>query len=179
MSFNFLSKISLLILFNSIFVFGNNISNQNKEVYKNYYYAQELDFNIYNNFDDCYNNIEDYYNFSTYYFIDCECNQIDCFNKLIGSNEFLSTNYSSINYNISKCIKENYGDYCFKCNNLFNNETIYIDYQLYYYNYYCLFNRFIIGVIVFTLIITFIILILKKNEKKIILIRKKRQYNQL
>lgn len=190
MTFNLKLKNSILIFFSLINIINGddnvnryNVNTQNLKEYKNYYYYQKLELNIYNNSNDCYNNNDDNYlskYISVYFFIDCGCNIDNCFNKLISTEQFMTTNYSEPDYNISKCIYNNINkDYsCIKCEGT-NNTFIYLEANLLFYNYYCMLSNFIIGLLVFSLIICCIIVIVMRNEKKIILIKKKRQYNPI
>ena len=192
MTFNLKLRNSLLFIFSLINIINGeynvnkyNVNTQNLKEYKNYYYYQKLELSIYNNSNDCNNYNDDDTNLSKYmsiyFFIDCGCIMDKCFNKLLSSQQFMTANYSEPDYNISKCIYDNYKnmDYsCIKCEAP-NNTSIYFNADLFFYNYYCILGNFIIGALVFILILGCIVLVVMKNEKKIILIKQKRQYNPI
>ena len=185
MTFNFKIKKSLIFIFSLINIINGdyNVNTQNLNNYKNYYYYQKLELSIYNNTHECYNNYDNINltkYISLYFFIDCNCNIDDCYDKLISSPQFMTANYSEPSFNISKCIYNNRDNLysCVKCEDE-NNNQIYLNVDLYFYNYYCMLSNFIIGSMIFIFIISCIVLVVMKNEKKIILIKKRRQYNPI
>lgn len=179
-------KLQILQIFSIILLSNNLVLGNIQEVsnYKNYYYFQRLDLGIYNDSANCYDyyDDDDYDNtMSIYYFIDCGCDMENCFTKLMESSQFMNTNYSEPDYNISKCIYNNYeylGNRCIRCLGV-NNNDIFIYANLYFYNYYCVLNKLIFGLIIFTFIIALIIIIVMKNEKKIIIFKKRRDYTPI
>ena len=155
--------------------------------YEDYYYYQRLDLIVYNESSICNYPFNNNYGVilenSYFYFNDCNCDFENCIYKVFNSHNFLATNFSLDDYNLSECLKSNYEyivDMCITCypnNNTLSN--IYIDGELVVYNYYCILSKLIMILLVLTCFLSSIVFALKKNEKKIILYKKKRTYTRV